>query len=115
MAATNLLYADSLVEVTEDAILFKDYYFPTGSKRVPFSDIEAVTAAAPSWWNGKYRIQGTSDLRTWFPKDWHRPSRSEIFFAKMRGSRRRIGFTVETPAPVEAILRAKALLPAMFP
>ena len=111
MAAPNLLYTDSLVEITDDAIFFKHYYFPAGSKRVPFSDIEAVTAAAPNWTNGKYRIQGTGDLQTWFPKDWHRPRRTEIFFAKMRGSKRRIGFTVEAPAPVEAILRAKLLFP----
>ena len=111
MATPTLLYTDSLVEITNEAICFKDYYFPFGSKRVPFSDIETVTAATPNWTNGKYRIQGTSDLRTWFPKDWHQPSRSGIFFATLRGSRRCIGFTVETPAPVEAILRTKVLFP----
>ncbi len=109
MATSPLLYADALVEITDDAICFKGYYFPLGDKSVPLSEIESVTAVKPNIWNGQYRIQGTGDLQTWFPRDWHRPSRSEIFFVELRGSSRRIGFTVEQASQVEAILRRKNL------
>ena len=104
-----LLYSDKLVEITEDAISFNGYYFPTGDKSVPFSDFQSVMAVKPNVWNGQYRIHGTGDGQTWFPRDWHRPSRSEIFFAQLRGSSRRIGFTVEEAGQVEAILRRKNL------
>ena len=59
MAIPTLLYSDTLVEINGDAIRFKDYYFPVGSKSVRFADIASVTAAKPNWLNGQYRIQGT--------------------------------------------------------
>lgn len=110
MTTADVLYSDSLVEITQDAIRFKGYYFPFGSKRVRFADIEQVTAEKPSLLNGRYRIQGSGDLRTWFPRDWGRAGRPEIFFARLRGSSRRIGFTVEDAGQVEQILRDKHLL-----
>ncbi len=110
MATANVLYDDSLVEITPEAICFKNYYFPFGAKRVPFAEIAQVTEEKPRLLNGRYRIQGSSDLRTWFPRDWHRPARPEIFFAHLRGSSRSIGFTVEDAGQVEQILRDKHLL-----
>lgn len=110
MATADVLYSDSLVEITQDAICFKAYYFPVGSKRVWFADIDHVTAEKPTLLNGRFRIQGSNDLRTWFPRDWHRPARPEIFFARLRGSSRGIGFTVEDAGRVEGILRNKHLL-----
>lgn len=110
MATADFLYSDSLVEITQEVICFKSYYFPFGDKRVRFADIDQVTTAKPSLLNGQYRIQGSGDLRTWFPRDWRRPLRSEIFFARLRGSSRCIGFTVEDAGLVEQILQEKSLL-----
>lgn len=110
MATANLLYSDSLVEITEDTLCFKDYYFPVGSKCLRFADIENITAEKPNWLNGQFRIQGTSDLRTWFPRDWHRPSRTKIFIATLRGSSRQVGFTVENSSRAEKIFLEKCLL-----
>lgn len=110
MATADVLYSDSLVEITQDAICFKAYYFPFGSKRVRFADIDRVTAEKPSLLNGQYKLHGTGDFVTWFPRDWHRPARPEIFFAHLRGSSRSIGFTVEDAKQVEGILRDKHLL-----
>ncbi len=69
MATADVLYSDSLVEITQDAICFKCYYFPFGSKRVRFADIDHVTVEKPSLLNGKYKLQGTNDFVTWFPRD----------------------------------------------
>ena len=110
MTAPKLLYSDTLVEITENSICFKDYYFPVGPKRVPFTDITDILVVKPTWLNGRYRLQGTGNFQTWFPLDWHRPSRPEIFFASLRGTSRRIGFTVEAAAPVQTILRDMGLL-----
>lgn len=105
-----ILYSDSLVGITDEAIVFKAYYFPFGSKRVPLADIAGIDAERPTLWNGRYRIHGTGDLVTWFARDWHRPSRPVIFFVRLRGSSRRIGFTVENADRVERLLRDKCLL-----
>lgn len=110
MATANFSYSDSLVEITDTFICFKCYYFPFGAKCVRFSEIDHITAEKPNWLNGQYRLHGSGDLLTWFPKDWHRPSRSKIFFAHLRDSSRCIGFTVEDTEKVEQILRSKGLL-----
>lgn len=110
MATANILYSDSLVEMTHEAICFKSYYFPFGSKRVRFSDIARVTVEKPGLLNGQYKLQGTSDLRTWFPRDWKRPLRPLIFFARLHRSSHCIGFTVEDAGQVERILQDKRLL-----
>jgi len=51
-----ILYSDSLVEITEDSILFRDYYYPRGSKRVNFSDIENMLVKKPTLMNGRWRL-----------------------------------------------------------
>ncbi len=110
MTTANVLYSDSLVEITQEAICFKAYYFPFGSKRVRFSDIDRITAEKPSLRNGQYKLHGTGDFVNWFPRDWKRPRRAVIFFARLRGSSHGIGFTVEEAGPVERILQNKNLL-----
>ena len=108
--ASELIYSDKLVEITDDGILFRNYYFPFGSRLVAFSEVDGVVAKAPTWSNGKWRIHGTGDLLTWFPRDWRRPARDRIFFVSFRNRRRRIGFTVENSQKVMNILNQKELL-----
>jgi hypothetical protein len=105
-----VLYADSLVEISVDTILFRQYYFPIGAKRLNLSDIDRIIIQPPTFATGKYRLQGSSGLRTWFPMDRQRPKRSKIFILSLRNKWRRIGFTVEDEAAVERILRARQLL-----
>ena len=108
--ASEVIYSDKLVEITEDYILFRNYHFPFGSRRVAFSEVDGVVAKEPTWSNGKWRIHGTGDFLTWFPRDWRRPSRDRIFFISFPRRRRRIGFTVEDSQTVANILRDRGLL-----
>ena len=107
---SELIYSDKLVEITEDSILFRNYYFPFGSRRVVFSEIESVVAKEPTLSNGKWRVHGTVDFLTWFPRDWRRSSRDRIFFISFPQRRRRIGFTVEDSQTVTNILTDRGLL-----
>jgi hypothetical protein len=107
---TDVLYSDSLVEISAETILFRRYYFPFGAKRLKLSDIERVVLREPTFSTGKYRLQGSGGLRTWSPMDLQRPRRSKIFVILMRSKWRRIGFTVEDEAAVEQILRDRRLL-----
>jgi hypothetical protein len=106
----DVLYSDSLVEISAETILFRRYYFPFGAKRLRLSDIERVVLREPTFSTGKYRLQGSAGLHTWFPMDLQRPRRGKIFFIVLRSKRLRIGFTVEDEAAVERILRQRELL-----
>jgi hypothetical protein len=108
-----LLYSDRLVSIAEDAITFRHYSLPFGSpRRVEFSDIDHFTCETPTVTNGKYRIWGTGSFSAWYPLDSHRPERDRIFFATLTGKKMKIGFTVEDPEQVTAILSRKGLFVA---
>lgn len=108
-----MLYHDRLISITEDNITFENYYFPTGKKKeVPLADIVRITVKKATIWNGKWRIHGTGNFKTWFPCDFGRPRRDRIFFAKLRSQWVEIGFTVENADEVERIFREKGLLKA---
>jgi hypothetical protein len=105
------LYKDSLVEVTDQEIVFRRYYFPFGSARhVPLSQIANILARPPSLVGGSWRIWGTGDFQTWFPLDGKRPRRDRIFVASLRDTSQRIGFTVEDSQKVAGILEERGLL-----
>jgi hypothetical protein len=106
----DILYSDRLIEISADSILFRWYYFPAGAKRLKLSDVERVVVQTPTLSTGKYRLQGSGGLRTWFPMDRQRPHRSKIFVMILRNKWRRIGFTVEDESAVERILRERQLL-----
>jgi hypothetical protein len=106
----DILYSDSLVEISTETILFRRYYFPFGMKRLKLSDIERVIVQNPSFSTGKYRLQGSAGMHTWSPMDLHRPRRKKIFFTRLRSQKLCISFTVEDDSAVEDILREKNLL-----
>lgn len=103
----DILYSDSLIDISDDAMLFRHYYFPLGSKRIELSSVDHIEILMPSLASGKWRIHGTGDFRTWFPRDKDRPNRDCIFVLHRKNSRWRIGFTVEDSKAVNAILRQK--------
>ena len=109
--AENNIYEDRLVQISNDSILIKNYYFPLiGSKRVPFNKIESVTAEKPSLLKGKFRIWGTSNFVTWYPLDFARPSRDKIFIITLLGKTIRVGFTVKNSETVLRIFEQKGLI-----
>jgi hypothetical protein len=106
-----LVYKDSLLEISSDKIVFKNYYFPSlKPKEVSIESIDKVEVKEPSMRTGKYRFHGTGDLRTWFPLDNARNTRDIIFFITLKHRWSRIGFTVEDSHTVQRIFRGKGLL-----
>ena len=103
-------YKDKLIEISSDTIIFKNYYFPTGSKSIQLSQVEYVEEKPPALRNGKWRLHGTGNFRTWFPADYDRPSRDKIFVMKVKSKWMRIGFTVEDSDAVSELLKTKGLL-----
>mgnify|MGYP001258111815 CR=1 FL=1 len=106
-----MLYQDSLITITANEIVFKHYYFPFGrEKRVALADIVRVTVKPPTLLNGKWRLHGTGNFKTWFPRDTRRYQRDRIFFAELKDRWVHIGFTAEDGALVEKLLRARMLI-----
>ncbi len=105
-----IVYTDKLVEISHDAILFRHYYFPVGSKRINLNDVEKIEILNPTLINGKWRIHGTGDFRTWFPRDTKRPGRDMIFIIFFYKHWWRIGFTVENSNEVRQIFIDKRLI-----
>ena len=64
---SEVICSDKLVEITDDGILFRNYDFHFGSRRVTFSGVDSVVVKEPIWSNGKWRIHGMLDFMTWFP------------------------------------------------
>ena len=107
------IYQDKLVKVFSDSILLKNYYLLSiGSKRIPFDRIRTITVEKPTLFTGKWRLQGSGDLRTWFPLDAERPKRDRVFLVTLLDKRTRIGFTVEHSDEVLRILKEKGLIPS---
>ncbi len=107
----NIIYSDSLVEITDGFILFKKYFFPTlASKKVNFTDVNFIEIVEPKLFTGKYRIWGTTNFNIWFPLDTKRNKRDAIFILHRKGKSKLIGFTVEDPGKVKSILYEKGLL-----
>jgi len=103
-------YKDKLIEVFDDTIVFKNYYFPTGSKSIKFSRVQYVEEKPSTLWNGKWRLHGTGDFSTWFPADYSRPSRDKIFVMIVKNKYMRIGFTAENSAAVSELFKSRGLL-----
>jgi hypothetical protein len=106
---TQVIYSDKLVRITENSILFKRYYFPFGSKSIEFSMIHRVEVIKSSLLNGKWRIHGSGDFRTWFPHDSDRPKRDRIFLLHLNRRWRCIGFTVENSDAVIDVFKDRSI------
>ena len=105
-----IIYSDKLIEMTQETILFRHYYFPWGNKKIEFSNIKKVEILEPTLMSGKWRIHGTGDFTTWFPWDSGRPGRDMIFRITLYKGWCRIGFTVEDAAAVKAIFEKRGLV-----
>lgn len=99
-------YSDNLIRINENEIKIKLFYFPFGSKRIKFPDIEIVQA----YKGGCLRLWGSGDFRTWFGLDWGRMNREITFIITRKNKWSRIGFTCKDSQYVAGILRSKNLL-----
>ena len=105
------IYKDSLLEIVGNKIIFHNYYFPSMKpKEVLIENIAKVEVKEPTIATGKYRYQGTGDLRTWFPLDGSRDKRDKIFILFLKTQWVRIGFTAESSGPIAEYFHTKGLL-----
>jgi hypothetical protein len=97
-------YRDRWIECTESALLVRGYYFPWGTKRIPYAAVRSVDRFSMSARRGKGRIWGSGDLRHWANFDPQRPRKSVGFFVDL--GRHVIPFlTPDDPDAFEQVLR----------
>lgn len=66
---------DRWIRVTPNGIDIRGYYFPWGSKHIPYSKIKGVRRVEMGTFNGRGRIWGTANPRYWASLDPQRPSK----------------------------------------
>jgi hypothetical protein len=72
-------YHDPRIECTDDALLIHGYYFPWGTKRIPYTSIRSLDRFTLSLRNGKGRIWGSGDFKHWANFDAGRPKKDVGF------------------------------------
>lgn len=77
--ADTVLYTDNVVELNEQGITLRRYYFPLAlSKHIPYTAIHNIEQRPMGIWTGKGRLWGSGDLRHWAPLDLHRPHKDTV-------------------------------------
>ena len=76
-------YRDRWIECTPEDIRIRGYYFPWGTKRIPYGSIRSVRRVALSTFRGRLRIWGTADPRYWASLDPQRSKKSVGFIVDL--------------------------------
>ncbi len=100
----SILYEDKYLICDDNAITIYQYYFPVGSKRIPYSLITKVTERSMDWLSGKIRIWGMDFSPEWFHFDSERPRKSRCIVID-EGETIKVAITPENHATVLEILR----------
>ena len=97
------LYRDRWIECTADAVRIHGYYFPWGTKSIPYSSIRTIRRVEMGTFTGKGRIWGSTTLRYWASLDPGRPAKSTALI--LDTGRHILPFiTPDDPAAVEAAI-----------
>jgi hypothetical protein len=68
-------YADRWIECTADEVKIHGYYFPWGTKHVPYGEIQSVRRVEIGTLTGRARIWGTGNPGYWAHLDPKRPGK----------------------------------------
>jgi hypothetical protein len=98
-------YDDGLVQLDSQALTLRRYHFPSGtSKVIPLASIARYEITPLGAFTNRFRIWGSSDLRTWLPLDVGRPLRSTLVTVFLAGDPRwRPAFTPARPDEFTAL------------
>jgi hypothetical protein len=82
MAAT---YSDGWITCTDDEIRIRGYYFPWGTKRIPYARIRSVRRVQLDATRGRGRIWGTANPRYWASLDPSRMNKNVALILDLGG------------------------------
>jgi len=102
-----MLYRDRWIECTEDAVRVRFYYFPFGTKTIPYARIRGVRRVALSALRGRGRIWGTANPGYWAHLDPGRPRKDTALVVDL-GGRIKPLLTPDDPEAVAEVIRTRS-------
>ena len=99
-------YDDGRVACTDDALVIRWYYFPFGTKRIRYADIEKVERRPLTLMTGRWRLWGSGGLVQWANLDTGRPNKTVAFVVYLSSQRVQPVITPDNPDEVAAELAA---------
>jgi hypothetical protein len=97
-------YQDGRIECTDTGVRIRGYYFPWGTKTIPYGSIRSLDRFTLTTVRGNWRIWGSGDFKHWANLDPGRPKKSVGFFVDV--GRRVIPFlTPDDPDAFEQAVR----------
>jgi hypothetical protein len=103
-------YDDGTIVCGPDRLEIHSYYFPFGTKSVPYTQIKGLQRIEiKGVWSGKWRIWGTGNPRYWANLDTKRPKKKAGFVVDLGGKVNPI-VTPEKPDAFESVVRDRANL-----
>jgi hypothetical protein len=105
---TDDIYRDRWIACTRDGVHIRGYYFPWGSKTIPYSEIRAVRRVEMGPLSGQGRIWGTANPTLWASLDPTRMGKGEALILDV-GKRVRPFITPDDLDAVEAAIRANGV------
>ncbi|MEW1655074.1 hypothetical protein [Streptomyces sp. NPDC093707] len=103
---TTTFYQDRWITCTEDGVRIRGYYFPWGTKTIPYTAIRSVRRVEMGMLTGQGRIWGTGHPRYWASLDPGRMSKSTALILDL-GRFVRPFLTPDDPDAMAAVLRAR--------
>lgn len=111
-APTDRTYDDGTIVCGPDGLEIHSYYFPFGTKKVPYKRIQGLQRIAiQGVMSGKWRLWGTGNPRYWANLDTKR-SRKKAGFVVDLGGRVSPIVTPDEPDEFESVIRGRADLGA---
>ena len=105
-------YDDGAIVCGPERLEIHSYYFPFGTKTVPYPQIQGLQRIAITGvWSGKWRLWGTGNPRYWANLDRKRPKKKVGFVVDL-GRKVSPILTPDNPDAFESTLRAHTNLPA---
>jgi hypothetical protein len=106
------IYDDGTVVCGPDRLEIDSYYFPTGTKRVSYAEIQGLQRyEITGVWTGKYRFWGTGNPRYWANLDTKRLHKKTGFVVDI-GRKINPVVTPDDPDAFEAAILQRADLAA---
>lgn len=96
-------YQDRWIACGPDEITVRGYYFPWGSKHIPYRRIRSFELAPVGTFTGRGRIWGTANPRYWASLDPKRPGKKTALILDLGGPVRPF-LTPDDPDRVAAVI-----------
>ncbi len=105
-------YDDGTIVCGPDGLEIHSYYFPFGTKSIPYSQIQGLQRIEVTGvMSGKWRLWGTGNPRYWANLDMRRPKKKAAFVVDL-GRKVSPFITPDMPDAFESALRGRAKLQA---